>query len=113
MAVAPAVAVKAVANGHPDDDIALIHAVVPNPRFKPGVIGQTGKRFQSLVLDPRPASASMPVAIMSCLSWWRVGPCQAAVAMSMGKARRVWLRADIRRPQCDGSHEFDGGTDGG
>ena len=49
---APAAAVKAVANGQPDDEIALLHAVVPNSHFKPGVIGQRGKRFHSLVLDP-------------------------------------------------------------
>ena len=49
---APAAATKAVANGQPDDDIPLVHAVVPNTRFKPGAIGQRGKRFHSLVLDP-------------------------------------------------------------
>ena len=66
---APAAAVKAVANGHPDDDIALIHAVVPNPRFKPGVIGQTGSAFKVLCSILWPVGASMPAAIMSYRSW--------------------------------------------
>lgn len=49
---APDTAVKAVANGRPDDVTPLIHAIVPNGQYAAGAIGQKGKRFRSLVLDP-------------------------------------------------------------